>query len=144
MNQIHVDRFAYTPFGTFGRFSYEGFECYTLEDPWKDNQRNVSCIPVGIYELKRDRYNRGGYDTFELQDVPQRSEILIHKGNTHHDVEGCLVLGAELGSLKNSWAVLSSSIAFNGFMNACEIMGDPERIVITNYVGGELPDGLLA
>ena len=36
--------------------------CDTLENPWQDNQRNISCIPEGIYpvrlRLPRERYKR--------------------------------------------------------------------------------------
>jgi hypothetical protein len=25
------------------------YPLYTLEEPWKENQRNISCIPTGVY-----------------------------------------------------------------------------------------------
>jgi hypothetical protein len=61
----------------------------TLELPWKDNQRRVSCIPVGAYKCKKHRSPRFGLSLW-LQDVPNRSEILIHQGNFYADILGCI------------------------------------------------------
>jgi len=73
--------------------------CDTLENPWIDNQRNISCIPEGVYPV-RLRYPResGTRDYLHLlvQDVPNRDWILFHRGNTAEDTSGCILVG--LGS----------------------------------------------
>ena len=73
--------------------------CDTLENPWIDNQRNISCIPEGVYPV-RLRYPResGTRDYLHLlvQDVPNRDWILFHRGNTAKDTSGCILVG--LGS----------------------------------------------
>ena len=73
--------------------------CDTLENPWIDNQRNISCIPEGVYSV-RLRYPResGTRDYLHLlvQDVPNRDWILFHRGNTAKDTSGCILVG--LGS----------------------------------------------
>ena len=132
---IHLDRFAYTPMGTFGHLVYGGFECFTVERPWEDNKPFHSCIPVGIYDLQPSRYHRGGYDSFEIVDVTGRSQIKIHIGNTMDDVVGCIALGEKLGLVKNHWAVLSSTRAFHAFYDETK-EERPEKIIITNYLGG--------
>ena len=45
----------------------------------KHNAR-VTKIPPGIYTLFKDRYNKGGYDTWGIS-VPNHTHIKFHKGN---------------------------------------------------------------
>jgi hypothetical protein len=103
---------------TLGRLFIDGeFECFTLENPWKDNKRRISCIPEGEYEIKfrmegdwlKWSYKRfpelHGTDldgnprrgTLELQDVPGRNYILIHWGNYPTDTQGCVLVGTGRG-----------------------------------------------
>lgn len=59
------------------------------------------CIPEGSYVCKKV-YNRttlGGTflpQTFEITNVPKRSGILFHVGNTGKDTRGCVLLGSVL------------------------------------------------
>ena len=62
--------------------------CQTLELPWRDNQRRVSCIPPGVYQCRW----RDGL-TVEIADVPGRSGILIHPGNRLDETKGCILPG---------------------------------------------------
>lgn len=77
------------------------FSCKTIELPWRNNERTVSCIPAGIYRTVRYTSPKYG-QCFWLQDVPGRSEILIHHGNyagsrNPHtgtpDTRGCILPG---------------------------------------------------
>ena len=68
----------------------------TLERPWKDNAKGLSCIPEGRYLVKREVTPKHGL-TWQVCDVPGRDMILIHPGNTEKDVEGCILLGIEAG-----------------------------------------------
>ncbi len=68
------------------------FTFKTMELPWLDNQRRVSCIPKGTYKAVRHNSPKFG-ETFWIQDVPGRSEILIHKGNYTKDTLGCILPG---------------------------------------------------
>jgi hypothetical protein len=73
--------------------------CDTLENPYLDNQRNISCIPEGEYpvrlRLARESASRD-YLHLLVQDVPNRDWILFHRGNYPKDTSGCIVVG--LGS----------------------------------------------
>jgi len=70
--------------------------CDTLENPWVDNQRNISCIPEGIYpvrlRLPRESASRD-YLHLLVQEVPNRDWILFHRGNTAKDTSGCILVG---------------------------------------------------
>ena len=96
MKEVLLERFAHTPMGVFGVLSVDGFECYTVERPWLDNAVNVSCVPDGVYTMERHDSPKFGPDVWELQNVPERSYILIHAGNTSKDVTGCIALGEGL------------------------------------------------
>ena len=123
-DEIHLERFAYTPFGVFGRLMFPEFQCFTVERPWLDNRPRESCIPEGSYEMQLGRYNRGNYPAYELLNVPGRSLIKIHIGNTMDDLLGCVAPGKALGWVENKWAVTSSRVAYGEFMEA---MGSIER-----------------
>lgn len=77
-------------------FHWKGFhryECETLELPWMDNRRNISCIPADVYEVVKHISPRHG-ECFEIQNVPNRTHILIHAGNYYTDIEGCILVGS--------------------------------------------------
>jgi hypothetical protein len=92
----------------------------TLELPWKDNEHNVSRIPAGTYVAKRFQSPHLGYELFQLQDVPERSGVDIHKGNTVKDTNGCILLGTKRGVLDGEQAILGSTAAFAKFMDLLE------------------------
>lgn len=70
--------------------------CDTLELPWKNNEKSVSCIPHGNYNarirLPRESATRN-YIHILVKDVPDRSYILFHRGNTAKDSRGCILVG---------------------------------------------------
>ena len=109
-------RVSYTQRGTFGvMLDEDNFPfCLTIERPWKDNKRNVSCIPKGNYECERVYSPTFGV-TFKITKVKGRSHILFHKGNLMEDSHGCIILGEEFGFLDGEIAVLSSGRAFGEF-----------------------------
>lgn len=112
--ESHIDR------GTVGVIMVDGrVICYTLELPWKDNTRNLSCIPDGEYNISLEYSNKYGLDLWELKDVPGRSEIKIHPGNYLRDILGCVLVGSGIGyDGEGNRAVLNSRKAFKKFMAA--------------------------
>ena len=92
---VDLIRVVQSPAGTFGVLALMPTPfALTLERPWKDNQSSVSAIPAGTYTCKRVQSPRFG-DTFQVLNVPGRSHILFHKGNTIADTEGCILIGEE-------------------------------------------------
>jgi hypothetical protein len=110
--------------GTIGILSTPyGFQCHTLELPWRDNKKSISCIPPGEY-ITRIRVSPKYGKVYHVQDVPNRTYILIHSGNWAGDVEkgyrthvnGCILLGLQRGLLDGQVAVLNSRLAVSRFM----------------------------
>jgi len=90
-----------------------------LENPWKFNEIGVSCIPSGDYMCQKIESSKFGW-TYQIMDVPRRTEIIFHWGNTSKDTKGCILLGSSFGILDFEPAVLSSKSAFIDFMGRLE------------------------
>lgn len=130
---LKLVRFAYTPMGTFGEMTFNGFKCYTVEKPWKDNLPNISCIPEDTYTANLyESPTKGRGIVWQLNDVPDRSFIQIHRGNTEDDVVGCIAVGKDLGYVDGKWAVTNSRQSFMELMDATE-MFEEISILITHY-----------
>lgn len=84
---------------------------YTLELPWRSNHRNVSCIPEGSYTVIKANSPRFG-ECFYFRDVPGRSGILIHVGNSLADTRGCILVGLDVEDKK----VLHSRLAMDSIL----------------------------
>lgn len=82
---------TYFPNGTNGRLECEGkLIAYTIELPWKHNEKRVSCIPEGKYFISK-RYSTQFKWHLEVMDVPNRSYILFHPANTAlKELKGCI------------------------------------------------------
>lgn len=112
--RIIIDRAYPKPDYIIGNMSVDGqWLCSTLEPPWKDNARNVSCIPSGIYEVRLAYSAKFNGVRPLLVNVPGRSSILIHEGNTRRDTEGCILVGLNTakGKVLQSRKTLSKLLA---------------------------------
>ena len=90
-------RDMFTDKSTIGELFLNGERfCDTLELPWKDNQRSISCIPEGQYKVRirlpRESATRD-YIHLLVKDVKDRDYILFHIGNTAKDTRGCILVG---------------------------------------------------
>lgn len=70
------------------------FQCKTIELPWRNNKRRVSRIPTGTYDTVKHNSPQFGASLW-LQNVPDRSEILVHRGNYNRDTLGCILVGED-------------------------------------------------
>ena len=103
-----IIRNTFTDVSTIGNLYLDGeWLCDTLELPYLDNQRNISCIPEGQYKVRlrtaRESATRD-YLHLLVQDVPNRDYILFHIGNSAKDTRGCVLvgIGTEQDFVKNS------------------------------------------
>ena len=105
---IELIRLEESQHGTFGalKFQKEVF-CCTLEPPDYENEKDKSSIPVQQYWCHRIVSPRFG-ETFEVKDVPGRTNVLFHTGNISAHTKGCIILGRQWGMLGKNRAVLNS------------------------------------
>lgn len=93
------------------------FVCPCIERGDRDNQRNVSNVPPGIYELVFEWSPRFQTNLYELKGVPNRSECKIHASNFWKQLNGCIAPGAYLKDLDGDkyMDVAASRRALNDF-----------------------------
>ena len=132
-------------------FDAEGtviFTLDTLELPWKNNERNVSCIPEGVYKGVR-RYSKKYKHHIHITDVEGRSLILIHWGNYagsvnpktgYPDIQGCILTGNGFKDITGDGIdeILSSKTTFNKLM---AIMPNEITVEICGNGGKYSPEG---
>lgn len=108
--RIVVSRKLVSKESTLGLLSFDGFHCYTLEDPPQAVKiPGMTRIPAGEYriELRAEggmhaRYaKRYGADWHRgmlwLRKVPDFEYVYIHIGNIPDDTKGCILVGHTLG-----------------------------------------------
>ena len=128
-----IIRDTFTKESTIGELFLNGERmCDTLELPWKDNQRRISCIPEGEYKarlrLARESATRD-YLHLLVQDVPNRYWILFHRGNSSKDTRGCILVG--LGSQQDF--VQNSTLAMDLLMKEIINLGGTNiNLIIKN------------
>lgn len=104
-----------------------GLICKTLELPWLNNQRGISCIKEGKYlvtysppvladDPTTEEDESGGrhprpYGHYIVHNVPGRSGILIHRGKTPDWSKGCITVGGRFGNFHTSEPTLEDSAA---------------------------------
>lgn len=91
-----------------------GLICKTLELPWKENQRSISCICEGKFRVTKENPipaddpnteedESGGrkprpYKHFRLHGIPNRSGVLIHPGTDVNHSLGCILPGGRFSN----------------------------------------------
>ena len=108
--------------GTGGVIVFGDEYLHTIEPPWRDNRRGLSCIPAGDYDVSMRNSPRYG-PCYEVKNVTNRTHILLHNGNWAGDEslgfkshsDGCIILGSSAGRLSDQKAVLASRRARRKF-----------------------------
>ena len=128
-----IIRDTFTEESTVGELFLNGERmCDTLENPYINNERNISCIPEGEYKVRlrtaRESATRD-YLHLLVQDVPNRDYILFHRGNSPKDTSGCILVG--LGSQQDF--VQNSTLAMDLLMKEILNLGGTKiNLIIKN------------
>lgn len=127
LRTVFVGRYPELAFGTFGELSIANhqFKCKTVERPWLNNKKLVSCIPIGTYTAKWEYSPKFKMHLWELKGVPGRDETKFHAANTYMDLEGCIGVGDAFGVSGTTWAVLNSRATLEKFH---EVLKDEQEI----------------
>lgn len=113
--------------------------CDTLEDPNRDINKNGkfdngeikikgnTCIPFGKYKIIVNLSPKFKRELPRLLNVPSFEGVLIHRGNTAKDTEGCILVGEN----KIKGKVINSTIYEQKLVNILkEIQSKGEQITI--------------
>lgn len=114
METYFLTRQPSTPEGTFGLLddAMGNKLADTVELPWDDDKHDTSCIPAGHY-ICQPHNSAAHPNVWEITNVPGRTGILIHNGNTIKDVLGCVAVGMGRGTVDGLPAVLNSVATLN-------------------------------
>ena len=126
-------RDTFTKESTLGELYLNGERmCDTLELPWKNNERRISCIPEGEYKVRlRTARESASRDYLHLlvKEVQSRDYILFHRGNSAKDTRGCILVGQ--GSQHNK--VNNSTLAMDLLMKEIiNLGGEKINLIIKN------------
>lgn len=96
--------------GTFGKLTIDNFKCFTVELPWRNNEKGKSCIPSGIYIFRWSKSPKHGecFEADQSDNAPGRTDIQIHSANWAGNVdrgyisqlEGCVSLGRAIAMIE--------------------------------------------
>lgn len=129
MRRITLTRHESSSHGTFGTFVVPNGDYleffYSGELPWLNNASGKSCVPPGIYKVRKTTWIKYQKPVYMLDNVPKRQGILIHSANFMGDRErglksqlyGCISLGEKLGVMEGQKALLVSSPAVRRFQD---------------------------
>lgn len=133
MKKVTLKRTSDNGNQTTGLFMFEdGDKIITLgslERPWKDNAKNISCIPKGVYQVTITYSPAFKCDMWLVNDVVNRSGIRIHSANYFHQLEGCIALGLSIDDIDGDGNIdlINSRAALN---IAKEHLGDSFELTI--------------
>lgn len=110
---------------TLGTLTFSTGQVFkTIERPWLNNQRQVSCIPPGTYTCVPHGWEPNATvrekKAYLLLGTEPRTAILIHPANWADQLMGCIAPGMSSGILSGKPAVLSSQAAMAAI---CQIVG---------------------
>lgn len=90
MIKLYLTRRYFTD-GVNGQITFRGnLICETIELPWRNNKRSISCIPEGTYRILPRLHHKHGKQ-LQVVNVPQREGILIHPANfALRELQGCI------------------------------------------------------
>lgn len=73
-----------------------------------------TVIENGTVRCTKDKFNRGGYETFLLH-VPGHDRVLFHRGNVETDSAGCVLVAESFAVIAGNVAVAQSRDGFDEF-----------------------------
>ena len=120
-------------YGTFGVLSIDDkVFCVTLEPPDELNKTSISSIPAQQYTCQKVN-TLGHGKTFQVMNVPGRTSILFHAGNTTEHTEGCIILARKFGILQGGRAILNSGETYKQFMAIMDGVDEFRLTIVEHY-----------
>ena len=100
--------------------------CRSIELRWANNERNVSCVPEGVYPVAIIQHPKLG-ECLKVDNVHGRSGILVHVANdAQKELRGCI---APVFSLSGNGKGLYSKLALNYIIENLKNSGEKEHFI---------------
>ncbi|MBP7307516.1 MAG: hypothetical protein KA987_15460 [Saprospiraceae bacterium] len=100
--------------------------CRSIELRWANNERNVSCVPEGVYPVAIIQHPKFG-ECLQINGVKGRSGILVHVANdAQKELRGCI---APVFSLSGNGKGLYSRLALNYIIENLKKSGEKEHFI---------------
>lgn len=106
-----------TKFCTIGNWYHDNeLICRTMEKPWLQNKKGLSCVPAGLYDLIY-RVSPSAGKTFyfsseklnvTLDDESGRTYIQLDVANVQSELDGCVAVGSDFDFMRGEQAVIDS------------------------------------
>ena len=95
--------------------------CRSIELRWANNERNVSCVPEGVYPVAIIQHPKFG-ECLQINGVKGRSGILVHVANdAQKELRGCIAPVFSLnGNGKGQYSRLAMSYIIENLKNSGE------------------------
>ena len=112
---------------TEGTISINGILlCRSVELGWANNERNVSCVPEGVYPVAIIQHPKFG-ECLQINGVKGRSGILVHVANdAQKELRGCI---APVFSLTGSGKGQYSRLALNYVIENLKRSGEKSHFI---------------
>ena len=100
--------------------------CRSIELRWANNERNVSCVPEGVYPMAIIQHPKFG-ECLLVNNVKGRSGILVHVANdAQKELRGCI---APVFSLSGNGKGQYSRLALIYIIENLKISGEREHFI---------------
>ncbi len=100
--------------------------CRSIELRWANNERNVSCVPEGVYPVAIIQHPKFG-ECLQINGVKGRSGILVHVANdAQKELRGCI---APVFSLSGNGKGQYSRLALIYIIENLKISGEKEHFI---------------
>ena len=100
--------------------------CRSIELRWANNERNVSCVPEGVYPVAIIQHPKFG-ECLQINGVKGRSGILVHVANdAQKELRGCI---APVFSLTGNGKGQHSRLALNYIIENLKNSGEEEHFI---------------
>ena len=100
--------------------------CRSIELRWANNERNVSCVPEGVYPVAIIQHPKFG-ECIQVSGVKGRSGILVHVANdAQKELRGCI---APVFSLSGNGKGQYSRLALNYIIENLKNSGEKEHFI---------------
>ncbi len=97
--------------------------CRSIELRWANNERNISCVPEGVYPVAIIQHPKFG-ECLQINGVKGRSGILVHVANdAQKELRGCI---APVFSLSGNGKGQYSRLAMNYVIENLRRSGEKE------------------